>query len=284
MDVSSFLLILLFFLTIGHLVTLKLCSVKLDHRTAPIFISVWTLIGLAIVAPVYGHLWAEGWEKFMARPWLLLLAVGKGGLLYFLFVISQDLMKVSLSSRHYVTPLAVGLIAIVNSFLGESLTAAQWLSCLGLCVLAAGFFFKGHLSDLDRRARLSYAALVGLSVILSALDQVLTKNTNWFSLLLVSNIILLAVSVALNGARKEVLKSALFSRAAALAGIFYAATELVKFYQMIAYNPVSVIAVVQAMTKPVILVLSALIWKERTVREQLAWGVLAFLAALPLFF
>jgi len=37
------------------------------------------------------------------------------------------------------------------------------------------------------------------------------------------------------------------------------------------------------MTKPVILLLSAMIWKERTVKEQLAWGVLAFLVTLPLF-
>jgi hypothetical protein len=33
----------------------------------------------------------------------------------------------------------------------------------------------------------------------------------------------------------------------------------------------------------VILILSALVWKERTVKEQLLWGVLALLVTLPLF-
>lgn len=41
------LLLLLFVLTIAHLVTLKICSVRLDHRTAPVFVSVWVLAGLA---------------------------------------------------------------------------------------------------------------------------------------------------------------------------------------------------------------------------------------------
>lgn len=280
---GNFLLALLFLLTIGHLVTLKICSVALDHKTAPLFISGWTLLGLLCVSPFYGHLLKEGLAEYLARPHLFLLSALKGGLLYLLFVISQELMKVSLSSRHYVTPLAIGLIAVTNSFFGENLLPNQWLAILGLFALSAGFFLKGHLSDLDTAGKRAYAKLVGLSVLLSSLDHVLTRDTNWFTLLLVSNVALLAVSLAFNARNLAVMRAAAFHRAAALAGVFYATTELVKFYQQVTVNPVSVVVTVQAMTKPVILVLSALIWKERTVREQLLWGVLAFIAVLPLF-
>lgn len=283
MTFAHLLLALLFLLTIGHLLTLKICSVRLDHRTAPIFISLWTLLGVAAVSPFFGHLWAEGWEKFMAEPYLLALSMLKGGLLYLLFVISQELMQESLSSRHYVTPLAVGLVAIVNATLGEQLHLGQWIAALGLCALSAAFFFKGHAADLSRRGRFAYIKLVALSVFLSSLDHVLTKNSNWFSLLLVSNLVLLGVSLALNRARIAVLRDALFHKYAALAGIFYMLTELVKFYQQVTINPVTVVVTVQAATKPVILVLSALLWKERTVREQLIWGGLAFMVTLPLF-
>ncbi len=110
MDQGNLLLILLFFLTIGHLVTLKLCSVKLDHRTAPLFISLWTLLGLIAVYPLYGHLLYEGIDKIAEKPYILPVIAVKGAFLYLLFVISQELMKVSLSSRHYVTPLAVGIM------------------------------------------------------------------------------------------------------------------------------------------------------------------------------
>lgn len=281
---AHLLLLLLFFLTIGHLLTLKACSVRLDHRTAPIFISAWTLLGVALVSPFFGHLWAEGWAKFMAAPHLLALSVLKGALLYYLFVISQELMQESLSSRHYVTPMAVGLVAIVNATLGESLKAGQWIAALGLCALSAAFFFKGHLSDLSRRGKMSYVKLVGMAVLLAAFDHALTKNSNWFSLLLVSNATLLAVSLALTRGNAAVLREALLHRMAAWAGIFYMATELVKFYQQVSINPVTAVATVQAATKPVILILSALLWKERTVKEQTVWGALAFAVTLPMFF
>lgn len=282
-DTGHTLLGVLFLLTIGHLVTLKVCSVRLDHRTAPVFISIWTLFGLLCVSPFFGHLWPEGWQKFTASPVLLALALFKGALLYLLFVVSQELMQMSLSSRHYVTPLAVGLIAISNAFLGENLTAGQWTAALGLCALSAAFFLKGHLSDLSLRGRLAYVKLVGISVVLSSLDHVLTRDVNWFALLLVSNAVLLSVSLALNIKNIALLKTALLHKSAALAGLFYMATELVKFYQQVSINPVTAVVTVQAMTKPVILILAALIWKERTVREQLVWGTLAFLVTLPLF-
>lgn len=282
--IAHLLLLALFLLTIGHLVTLKVCSLKLDHRTAPLFISGWTLFGLFCLSPFYGHLWLEGWNKFSGSPLLLLLAVAKGGFLYLLFVISQQLMQVSLSSRHYVTPLSVGLIALANYFLGEHLTTGQWFAALGLCGLSAVFFFKGHMSEMPRSARIAYFQLVGLSVFLSSIDHVVTKDVNWFSLLLVSNIVLLILALSLSWRDKAVLKAAFLQKSAAIAGFFYVATELVKFYQMVDINPVSVIVVVQAMTKPVILVLSAIIWHERTVREQMAWGTMAFIITLPLFF
>jgi hypothetical protein len=282
MDTGQFLLLLLFFLTIGHLVTLKLCSVRLDHRTAPVFICGWTLLGLALTAPVYGHLWVEGVEKFRAAPYLVALCALKGGLLYFLFVISQRLMQVSLSSRHYVTPLAIGLITFSNFLLGETMTAAQWVSCMGLSLLALAFVFRGHLSDMAREARLSYAQLVLLSAVLGVLDIFITRETNWYAGLVVSNLVLLAVTLVMIRGDRAILKSAFFSTAAAIAGAFYMVTELVKFYQLVSINPGPVVGTVQAMTKPVILVLSAWVWKERTVREQMVWGVLALIITLPL--
>ena len=277
-------LIALFFLTIGHLVTLKVCSVTLNHKTAPIFLSSWTLIGMLVMWPTHGYLFHQGLQKLSVAPHLFLLIVLKGIALYFLFVISQGLMQVSLSSRHYVTPLSVGLIAIINSFLGETLTPGQWMAALGLCLLSAVFFFKGHLADIGKSGRIAYGQLVALAVVLAAFDHVLTRDANWFTLLFISNITLLITSLVLHGKDRNLLHAAAFSKSAILAGIFYAATELTKFYQQVTINPVSVVITVQAMTKPLILVLSALIWKERTVKEQLLWGILAFIVILPLFF
>ncbi len=283
MTAAHALLALLFLLTIGLLLTLKICSVQIDHRTAPIFISLWTLLGAAAAAPRYGHLLRPGWEKMAAEPYLLALCVAKGAFLYLLLVISQELMKESLSSRHYVTPLSVGLVAVVNAALGEHLTPKEWFSALGLCALAVGFFFKGHLSDLSRQGKTTYVKLVAISVLLAAFDHVLIGRTNWYAMLVVSNVTLLGLSLLLNRAETAVLRDALFHKSAALAGVFYMAAEIVKDYQEVTINPVSVVVTVQAATKPVILILAAILWKERTVREQMVWGVLAFIVTLPLF-
>lgn len=283
MYMPELLLVLLFVLTIGHLITLKTCSLALNHHTAPVFISVWSLAGVAITYPLYGHLLQEGWQQIEAAPYLLLLMAGKAGLLYLLLVISQKLTQLSLSSRHFVTPLAVGLMAIVNFSLGEQLILGQWCAALGLCTLALLFLSKGHLADLGRAGKIIYAQLVGLAVVLAALDQIILKSSNWYTLLLVSNVLLLLFALAANIKRGDVLRAAFMSKPAMLAGAFYAATELVKFYQMVSINPVTAVVMAQAMTKPVIMVLSAYIWKERTVREQLVWGVLAFSISLLMF-
>lgn len=283
MTLAHALLALLFLLTIGHLLTLKICSVKLDHRTAPIFISLWTLLGAAAVWPLYGALWAEGWAKMTASGYLPALAIAKGGLLYLLLVISQELMKESLSSRHYVTPLSIGLLTIFNALLGETLTPAQLTAAVGLCGLAAAFFFRGHLSDLSPQGKKTYLKLVVISALISSLDHVLIKGSNWYVPLLVSNVTLLALALLLNRAHVKVLRDAAFDKSAMLAGVFYMATELVKNYQQVSINPVTAVITVQAATKPVILILSALLWKERTVKEQLAWGALGFIVTLPLF-
>lgn len=283
LGIAELFLVILFVLTIAHLLSLKLCSSMLDHRTAPLFIGGWTLIGLLVTAPVFGHLLPEALPALSLKPWLFALIALKGVLLYLMFVAGQDLMKVSLSTRHYVTPLAIGLIAIVNAGLGEELSTQKWIAALGLCALAAAFLVFGHAAELTRHARLIYARLVVLVVATAAIDQAVLVETTWYPLLLGSNLILMALALGLHRRNLAVLRAAAFHPMAIAAGVIYAVTELFKFYQMVDINEVTVIVIVQSLTKPVILLLSAYIWKERTVREQLLWGALAFAVSVPMF-
>lgn len=279
---AEFYLVILFLLTIVHLLTLKMCSDVLDHRTAPLFIGGWTLIGLLVTAPVFGHLLLEALPDLSANAWLLALIALKGVLLYLMFVAGQDLAKVSLSTRQYVTPLSIGLIAIVNAGLGEQLSSEKWLAALGLCALAGAFLLLGHAAELTRQARLTYAKLVALVVATAAIDQAVLSETSWYPLLLGSNLVLIALALGLSVRHKAVLRAAAFHPMAIAAGMIYAVTELFKFYQMVDINEVTTVVIAQSLTKPVILLLSAYIWKERTLKEQLVWGVLAFAVSMPM--
>ena len=71
--IAELFLVILFVLTIAHLLTLKMCSNVLDHRTAPLFIGGWTLIGLLVTAPVFGHLLPEALPVLSLKPWLFAL-------------------------------------------------------------------------------------------------------------------------------------------------------------------------------------------------------------------
>lgn len=277
-------LLALFILTLGHILSLKACSMVLDHRTAPIFISIWTLIGLALCYPTFGHLLHAALPKLAAAPHLVAMMVLKGFILYYMAVAAQKLTAVSLSSRQYVTPLAVGLISLSNGLLGESLSLIQWLGAMGMCLAALAFFFKGHLSDLSVEGRRNYLLLVAVVVVLASFDQVLISGSNWYTLLLVSNVVLLTLSLLLTRKAEGILKQALFHKSALIAGSIYMLTEIVKFYQQVTINPVTVVVAVQAGTKPLVLILAALMWRERTVREQILWGAVAFVLLMPLIF
>lgn len=283
LGIGALFLLLLFVLTVAHLVSLKYCAGTLDHRAAPLFISGWTLLGLLAVTPFYGHQLLESLPHLSASPWLFALLALKGGALYLLLVQSQDLMKLSLSSRHYVTPLAVGFIAICNATLGEQLNAAQWFSALALCALAAGFLIFGHAADLGRQGRILYVQLVALSVFIAAINQLGISELDWYTVLLLSNMVLLALSLGLSARNIGIIRQAATHRMAIVAGVLYAATKIVKFYQQVTINPITAVTVTQAMTKPVILILSAVIWQERTLKEQLLWGAAAFAVTLPMF-
>jgi hypothetical protein len=277
------LLVLLFAFTIAYVLAMKVASNRIDHRTAPIFISAWALLGLAVTWPFLGAgLWKSGAPLLMAQPWLVALAAIKGALMYSRSIRGQQLTQASLSSSNYVRPMSIGMIAIVNFMLGEKLTHAQWASSLGLCLVSVVFFFKGHLSEFTRREKIYYADLVGFNVTLAAIDFAVIKGSNWFCDLVIGNVVLLVVGLACNRRAPEVLKVAFFSGPAIVAGFLFSATEQLKFYQQVTINPISMVLTVQALSQPIIMVLSAHIWKERTMREQLIWGMAAFaLVTLP---
>lgn len=269
-------LVVLFLLTIVYKLLLKRCSGTLDHKSVPLFISVWTLAGLALTSPLYAQ---NAVETGLEHGWVIPVAAIKGVLLYFTLFLGQRLMRESLSSSLYTAPMSIGALAVLNFILGERLSGLQWFSAVAVCILSCVFFLRGHLSDLNKQAKRDYFAIVALLVAMGGMDQYGISHMGWYGYLTVSNIVLLGFGLARHGD----IKNAVFNRLALPAGILFAVTEIFKFYQSVTINPVTVIAVVQNLATPVLLGLSAVVWKERTVREQLIWGVLAFALSIPLF-
>lgn len=265
-------IIFFFFISLLKPIIFKVCANNLDHRTAPIFISVFILFGILITLPWFGGLLIEGFEKIGAHYLILFLCMFKGILFWYGTYENQKLKKESLSSTYYVAPLSLAFIACINSFLGEVLEPKQWISIIGLCSVSCLFFFKGHLQDLDPSLKKTYFKLALIFTVLGVIDHYTVFHSNWYTLLFISNLTLLCVCLSKRNSL-EVWKTALFNKMAVMGGATFLVFEFVKFYPMVSMIPVSVILLVQVATTPIVFVLSALIWGERSWQEQFVWGL-----------
>lgn len=147
----------------------------------------------------------------------------------------------------------------------------EWVSVAGLCSLGFVFYFRGHLQEVPGETRKIYLLLVALTVIMLICDHYIIKQSNWFVYLFYSNAALL-VFCLLKRKGRAVWRSALMTWPAIAAGVTFAVFEIVKFYPMVTYIPVAVMTSVQFSVIPLVLISSALLWKERTWQEQLVWG------------
>lgn len=254
----------------------------LDHDSGPIFTGLWVVIALLLVYPFYGDLLRQGIENIIGDYSLILLLIFKGCVLWILFYNAQVLTEKSLSATKFSLPVALGFIAIVNSFLGESLEIKEWIAAFSLCALGIIFSLRGHLQELGISGRILFFKLVLISIVAATLDFLILSETNWYVLLLVTNITMIFIS-AVRGTSINIWKSALFRKEAIFAGSVFSIVELVKFYLMVSILPMTVVISAQVAIIPIILVLSAVIWGERGWKEQLIWGILSSGLLLLLF-
>lgn len=280
MTLANLLLLAVFMLGIVSVCAKKYASMVLHTRAIALFNGVWTLAGLACVWPLYHGLLAKGVGQAMMHPWLWGAFVLKGGVLWVLYVMQQKLTRASMSSGQYVMPVALGLITAGNAFFGEHLSHVQLASALGLCLLGVLFALRGHVVDTGRGGRRLFVFVVGVAAVSAVMDQVILSHSNWYILLLMSNLVLLALGLWFHRGWGN-LRTAVFSWPGVAAGGTFTVYELVKFYQMVSINPVSLVVMMKVASIPAILVISALVWRERSWREQAVWGVLSLLLLLP---
>ena len=268
------LLALFILLSILQPLAFKVTSVRLNKQTGPIFLSVWTFFGLFCTWNIFGNLLVQEMVRVIHTPYLVILLLCKGSLLWLLFHDSLSLAEKSLSAHSYYLPTALGAIAIGNSFLGEHLNWWEWIAAIGLCFAGILFSLRGHLQELSLKEKLLYFKLVLLSIATGLLDQAILIQTNWYVLLSITNFILL-IFCAVRTRDFQIWKSALSHKMAIITGIVFTSRELLKFYMMVSILPMSVVLSAQVAVIPVVLVLSALIWNERSWKEQTVWGLVS---------
>ena len=273
----SFSLSTFFLLAAAHSLIMKRASSSIAPESAPIFIGGWVLMGTLAVAAFQGSLIGTGIEDMLAAPIVTTVMILKGPALWHLMVEGQRLRELSLSSIHMASPFALVFIALINHLLGESLSGQQWIALAGLGVTSAMFWRHGHLNQITSPTKSSsnhklFTKVVILMVILAVMDYFVLVETNWFIYLIINNTTMLAYAALRQG--KLYWGRELLSGIALLAGSSFAGYELLKFYLLDYTIPVSVMAGLEAGLVIVMLLISALIYQELTIKKQLFWGTI----------
>ncbi|MBD5398067.1 hypothetical protein HDR60_00980 [bacterium] len=216
----------------------------------------------------------------------LLACIIKGILLYLSLKYTAEIAKESNSSSFFAGFISLGIGAIINSFiLSESLTYPQLFSCIALSILGVIFFLKGPACDLSKYVKKLFILLTILIIINMTTDKIGIGGFNWYIYSMISSTVCFLISTFFLLREKQYNCFKQLKQPALMAiGVVFTMGEFAILYSMQHFLSVSITFLFMRIATPIIMILSAYIYKERTPKEQFLFGILALLFALPVLF
>jgi hypothetical protein len=260
-----------FLSSVVQLLFQKVATTKLNHNSVALYLSFWPSLSLLLLLPFLNFYLFQAFENLSLI--VLFLCIFKGLLLCISTILGQKLLEKSVSSTNFVVPLGLVAIVGINSFLGEVLSYRQVIAIFGISILSIYFLLFGHLSILNKNAKLYFYQSILVLILLGTIDCYVLQHTNWYFYLLSSNLVMFFISIYYT--QTSQISSILFRSLPAVgAGISFSIFEISKFYLIHLSIPVSVMIAVDTCKIPVLMVFAACIFKEGTLRQQLPLGIL----------
>lgn len=245
------------------------------------FTSTWLVLALLITFPLLGGLLTDRAEQIWRSPYLW-VSVYKGASLFYLIKLQQNVNKESTSSSVFLSFVALAMGAFANNvFFAENLGLFKVVCILGFGVLGAAYFIKGDAKRLSAKAKKAFFIVTLIMASYTVSDHLAIPKIGWYAHLFVSSFAMFAVSV-LHGISKQDFRNMFLNKKIALAGMFYAASEFLVIYASINILPVSVVAVFLRLSVPVVMIYSAVFYHEQSLKNQLLFGSIAIVLALPI--
>ncbi|MDR0319844.1 MAG: hypothetical protein LBH81_03875 [Rickettsiales bacterium] len=221
------------------------------------------------------------------KPDALAIIYGAAGGIAMFFNVRffADVRRESNSAATFGMLIAVGAAAPINVWLlGEALPLHKTLSCAGLAAIGVLFFIRGAASELSAAGKIKFFAAVLFLMGCVFTDFLALERSNWFTVgAAVAVSYFLASMVSLKGGMDKAFVPSLKYPIFWIIGIVGVAMLVFAKYAQGEILGASLTYAFIRLSVPIVMVLSAYIYKERTPREQLIFGMASYLIAIPLF-
>jgi hypothetical protein len=146
-----------------------------------------------------------------------------------------------------------------------------------------GFLFlqKGDAKRLSRKDLYYFIIVAVIMASYTVADHLAIPRVGWYAHLLVSSVAMFLTSIIYKSS-KDSLKVIFTNKTIIIAGIFYTLSEFFVIYASFNILPVSIVAVFLRLSTPIIMVISAVKYKEQDIKNQLGFGLAAIILALPI--
>lgn len=274
----------LLFLSVIHPIIYRPIAQKYDTDFSCLIISVWLMIGTMLSLPLMWGEFKQALPLVKEAPILALLAVAKGVVGWYTIKFRQFVNQKSTSSVMFYPFISLALTAlVVNVFFEENLQPIYLMSIFCLGVLGFCFCLLGDASRLPLKWKIYMVVAIILTATCPTLDHVGIKKIGWYFYFVVSNTTMFLFSL-LGGVTKKKIKLLFTSREVLSAGLVNTILEFTIIGSAVRILPVSISALFRRMAAPIVMVFSALKYKEKTIKNQFIFGVFAILFALPIIF
>ena len=246
-----------------------------------LFTSCWLLVGLAVTFPFLGHLLEFKGQNVLFSPYIL-SSIYKGVTLFYLISMQQAINKNSTSSSVFLGFIALALGALVNNlFFHENLGLVKVVCIVCFGVLGFLFLQKGDAKRLSRKDLYYFIIVAVIMASYTVADHLAIPRVGWYAHLLVSSVAMFLTSIIYKSSKAS-LKVIFTNKTIIIAGIFYTLSEFFVIYASFNILPVSIVAVFLRLSTPIIMVISAVKYKEQDIKNQLGFGLAAIILALPI--
>ncbi len=271
-------------ISVLHPIVYKPIAKKYSADFSCFIIYAWIMAALLLTFPLMWGDFKAALPLLEAYPLAFLAALLKGVVAWYTIKFRQVVNKKSTSSVMFYPYISLALTAlVVNVFFGENLNPIYLMSIMALGILGVLFCTFGDGGRLSLKWKMYMLWAILLSAACPTIDHIGISKIGWYMYLLISSVASFALSL-FGGVTKKDVYLLFHSKEVSLAGFLNTLLEYIVIASSVSVLPVSISALFRRLAAPIVMVFSAVRYKEKTVRNQLIFGVLAILFALPIIF